>query len=94
MTMLMVTDSGEEEETEPLPDLLSRNPKDGSVDGVVTCPSLTAKLQQNCRYVLGQFAELFFLTRDQTKWCVHDVDTGDCLPVKNSIYRFNQSVDL
>ena len=38
MTMLVVTDGGEEEESEPLPDLLTDNAKDVLVEGVVLSP--------------------------------------------------------
>ncbi|KAJ1130785.1 hypothetical protein NDU88_009132 [Pleurodeles waltl] len=92
MTMLMVTDEGKEEEGEPLPDLLSSKEKDGSVEGVVLSPKLTDQQQQDCKQVLGQFASLFSLTPGLTNWCVHDVDTGDSLPVKNKLYRLSDQV--
>ncbi|KAJ1190440.1 hypothetical protein NDU88_007178 [Pleurodeles waltl] len=62
MLMLMVTDEGKEEESEPLPDLLSSNAQDGSVEGVVLSPKLTDQQQKDCRQVLEQFASLFSLS--------------------------------
>ena len=38
MTMLMVTDGGNEEESEPLPELMSHNAKYSSVERVVLSP--------------------------------------------------------
>ncbi|KAJ1119295.1 hypothetical protein NDU88_007481 [Pleurodeles waltl] len=92
MTMLMVTDEEKEEESEPLPDLLSSNAQDGSVEGVVLSPKLTDQQQKDCKQVLEQFASLFSLTPGLTNWCVHDVDTGDSLPVKNKLYRLSDQV--
>ncbi|KAJ1117862.1 hypothetical protein NDU88_006058 [Pleurodeles waltl] len=92
MTMLIVTDEGKEEESEPLPDLLSSNAQDGSVEGVVLSPKLTDQQQKDCKHVLQQFASLFSLTPGLTNWCVHDIDTGDSLPVKNKLYRLSDQV--
>ena len=65
MTMLLVTDEDQEEENEPLPDLLSHSPKDGSV-GVILSDTLTTQYQIDRRQVLGQYAGLFSLTPCQT----------------------------
>ncbi|KAJ1178382.1 hypothetical protein NDU88_003628 [Pleurodeles waltl] len=88
----MVTDEDQEAESEPLPDLLSSDPKDGSVDGVIYSDTLSSQQQSDCRKVLQQFAELFSLTPGQTHLCTHDVDTGDSMPVKNKIFRQSDQV--
>ncbi|KAJ1164673.1 hypothetical protein NDU88_005107 [Pleurodeles waltl] len=41
VNMLMVTDEAQEAESEPLPDLLSTDPKDGTVDGVIYSDTLS-----------------------------------------------------
>ncbi|KAJ1103801.1 hypothetical protein NDU88_001222 [Pleurodeles waltl] len=92
VNMLMVTDEDQEGESEPLPDLLSSDPKDGSVDGVVYSDTLSGQQQSDCRKVLQQFAELFSLTHGQTDLCTHDVDTGDSMPVKNNFFRQSDQV--
>ncbi|XP_069098188.1 olfactory receptor 6B1-like [Pleurodeles waltl] len=92
MTILMVTDEGKEEESEPLPDLLSTNAQDGSVEAVVLSPKLIAQQRRDCKQVLEQFACLFSLTPELTNWCVHDIDTGDSLSVKNKLYRLSDQV--
>ncbi|KAJ1093451.1 hypothetical protein NDU88_006552 [Pleurodeles waltl] len=92
VNLLMVTDEDKEAESEPLPDLLSTKPKDGSVDGVIYSDTLSSQQQSDCRKVLQQFAELFSLTPGQTHLCTHDVDTGDSMPVKNNIFRQSDQV--
>ncbi|KAJ1191628.1 hypothetical protein NDU88_000944 [Pleurodeles waltl] len=92
VNLLMVTDEDQEAESEPLPDLLSTDPKDGSVDGVIYSDTLSGQQQPDCRKVLQQFAELFSLTPGQTHLCTHDVDTGDSMPVKNNIFRQSDQV--
>ncbi|KAJ1136096.1 hypothetical protein NDU88_002514 [Pleurodeles waltl] len=92
VNLLMVTDEDQEAESEPLPDLLSTDPKDGSVDGVIYSDTLSGQQQSDCRKVLQQFAELFSLTPGQTHLCIHDVDTGDSMPVKNKIFRQSDQV--
>ncbi|KAJ1089521.1 hypothetical protein NDU88_002672 [Pleurodeles waltl] len=87
LTPLMATDKGQEEESDPLPDLFSSTTADGSVKGVVLADCLTAEQKENCRNLLGQFSELFSLTPGQTTWCEHTIDTGDSLPAKRKIYR-------
>ncbi|KAJ1175570.1 hypothetical protein NDU88_000857 [Pleurodeles waltl] len=88
----MVTDEDQEAESEPLPDLLSSDPKDGTVDGVIYSDTLSGQQQADCRRVLQQFPELFSLTPGQTHLCTHDVDTGDSMPVKNKIFRQSDHV--
>ncbi|KAJ1110626.1 hypothetical protein NDU88_007975 [Pleurodeles waltl] len=90
--MLLATDDAVEEESEPLPDLLSAGEKDGSVEGVILSPSLTEEQQKDCRHVLGQFALLFSLIPGVTHLCTHDVDTGDSTPVKHKVYRLTDRV--
>ncbi|KAJ1199297.1 hypothetical protein NDU88_003134 [Pleurodeles waltl] len=92
LSMLLATDDGVEEESEPLPDLLSAGEKDGSVEGVILSPSLTEEQQRDCRHVLGQFASLFSLIPGVTHLCTHDVDTGDSTPVKHKVYRVTDRV--
>ncbi|KAJ1205419.1 hypothetical protein NDU88_000854 [Pleurodeles waltl] len=87
LTLFMATDEGQEEESDSLPDLFSNTAADGSVDGVVPAGCLTESQKEDCRILLGQFSELFFLVPDQTTWCEHTIDTGDSLPVKSKIYR-------
>ncbi|KAJ1218285.1 hypothetical protein NDU88_005868 [Pleurodeles waltl] len=69
LSMLLATDDGVEEESEPLPDLLSTGEKEGSVEGVILSPSLTAEQQRDCRQMLGQFASLFSFIRGVTHLC-------------------------
>ncbi|KAJ1206276.1 hypothetical protein NDU88_001685 [Pleurodeles waltl] len=92
LSMFLATDDGVEEESEPLPDLLSAGEKDGSVEGVILSPSLTEEQQRDCRHVLGQFASLFSLIPGVTHLCTHDVDTGDSTPVKHKVYRVTDRV--
>ncbi|KAJ1197539.1 hypothetical protein NDU88_001396 [Pleurodeles waltl] len=92
VNMLMVTDEDQTAESEPLPDLLSTDPKDDTVDGVIYSDTLSGQQQADCRQVLQQFAELFSITPGQTHLCTHDVDTGDNLPVKNKIFRQSDQV--
>ncbi|KAJ1142020.1 hypothetical protein NDU88_008348 [Pleurodeles waltl] len=92
VNLLMVTDEEQEAESEPLPDLLSSDPKDGSVEGVIYLDTISGQQQADCRKVLQQFAELFSLTPGQTHLCTHDVDTGDSMPVKNKIFRQSDQV--
>ncbi|KAJ1104852.1 hypothetical protein NDU88_002261 [Pleurodeles waltl] len=92
VSMLMVTDEDQEAESEPLPDLLSTEPKDGSVDGVIYSDTLFSQQQADCRQVFQQFAELFSLTPGQAHLCTHDVDTGDRMPVRNKIFRQSDQV--
>ncbi|KAJ1159738.1 hypothetical protein NDU88_000243 [Pleurodeles waltl] len=92
LPMLLATDDGVEEESEPLPDLLSAGEKDGSVEGVILSPSLTEEQQRDCHHVLGQFASLSSLIPGVTHLCTHDVDTGDSTPVKHKVYRVTDRV--
>ncbi|KAJ1188972.1 hypothetical protein NDU88_005727 [Pleurodeles waltl] len=92
LSMLLATYDRVEEESEPLPDLLSAGEKDGSVDGVILYPSLTEEQQRDCRQVLGQFASLFSLIPRVTHLCTHDVDTGDSPPIKQKVYRVTDRV--
>ncbi|KAJ1155279.1 hypothetical protein NDU88_008012 [Pleurodeles waltl] len=92
VNLLMVTEEDQEAESEPLPDLLSSDPKDGTVDGVIYSDTLSGQQQADCRRVLQQFPELFSLTPGQTHLCTHDVDTGDSMPVKNKIFRQSDHV--
>ncbi|KAJ1143845.1 hypothetical protein NDU88_010147 [Pleurodeles waltl] len=92
INMLLVTDEGMEEESEPLPDLLSAQEGDGSVSGVILSDSLTLNQKGDCYELLEQFSPLFSLTPGLTHLCVHDIDTGDSLPVKNKIYRLSDKV--
>ena len=77
----MATNLGQEEESDPLPDLLAQNPVDGTSDGMIYSDSLTEPQKTDCRQVLSQF-QGFSLTPRQTTWCTHEVDTGDSLPVR------------
>ncbi|KAJ1121077.1 hypothetical protein NDU88_009205 [Pleurodeles waltl] len=92
LSMLLATDDGVEEESEPLPDLLSAGEKDGSVEGVNLSCSLTAEQQRDCRQVLGQFTSLFSLIPGVTHLCTHDVDIGDSTPIKQKVYRVTDKV--
>ncbi|KAJ1123231.1 hypothetical protein NDU88_001704 [Pleurodeles waltl] len=92
VSMLLVTDEGMEEESEPLPDLLSVKEGDGSVGGVILSDSLTLTQRGSCYELLEQFSPLFPLTPGLTHLCVHDSDTGDSPPVKNKIYRLSDKV--
>ncbi|KAJ1084301.1 hypothetical protein NDU88_004453 [Pleurodeles waltl] len=87
LSMLLATDDGVEEESEPLPDLLSAGEKDGSVEGVILSPSLTEEQQGDCRHMLGEFSSLFSLIPGVTHLCSHEVDTGDSTPIKQKVYR-------
>ncbi|KAJ1138718.1 hypothetical protein NDU88_005099 [Pleurodeles waltl] len=62
VNMLIVADEDQEAESEPLSDLLSTDPKDGSGDGVVYSDTLSGQQQVDFRKVLQQFAELVSLT--------------------------------
>ncbi|XP_078496945.1 uncharacterized protein LOC144753011 [Lissotriton helveticus] len=90
--LMMVTDGGEEAESEPLPDLFSSQEKDGSVEGVVLSPSLTPEQREDCRQILEQYSTLFSLVPGRTHLCTHDVDTGDSPPVKSKTYRLSDKV--
>ncbi|KAJ1123241.1 hypothetical protein NDU88_001714 [Pleurodeles waltl] len=90
--MLLVTDEGMEEESEPLPDLLSAQEDDGSVRGVILSDSLILNQRGDCYELLEQFSPLFSLTPGLTHLCVHDIGTADSLPVKNKIYRLSDKV--
>ncbi|KAJ1081105.1 hypothetical protein NDU88_001289 [Pleurodeles waltl] len=92
LSMLLATDDGVEEESEPLPDLLSAGEKDGSVEGVILSPSLTEEQQRDCRHVLGQFASLFSLIPGVRHLPTYDVDSGDSPPIKPKVYRVTDSV--
>ncbi|KAJ1117158.1 hypothetical protein NDU88_005358 [Pleurodeles waltl] len=59
LTLLMATDEGQEEESDPLPDLFSSTEQDALVEGVVLADCLTAEQKDNCINLLGQFSELF-----------------------------------
>ncbi|KAJ1155242.1 hypothetical protein NDU88_007977 [Pleurodeles waltl] len=90
--MLLATDDGVEEESEPLSDLLSAGEKDGSEEGVILSPSLTAEQQRDCHQVLGQFASLFSLIPRVTHLSIHDMDTRDSTPIKQKVYRVTDKV--
>ncbi|KAJ1212450.1 hypothetical protein NDU88_000110 [Pleurodeles waltl] len=87
LTVLMATDKGQEEDSDPLPDLFSSTEQDALVEGVVLADCLTAEQKDNCINLLGQFSELFSTVPGTTSWCEHTIDTGDSLPVKSKIYR-------
>ncbi|KAJ1159544.1 hypothetical protein NDU88_000051 [Pleurodeles waltl] len=87
LTLLMATDEGQEEDSDPLPDLFSSTEQDALVEGVVLADCLTAEQKDNCMNLLGQFSELFSIVPGTTSWCEHTIDTGDSLPVKSKIYR-------
>ncbi|KAJ1212871.1 hypothetical protein NDU88_000515 [Pleurodeles waltl] len=87
LTLLMATDEGQEEESDPLPDLFSSTEQDALVEGVVLADCLTAEQKDHCINLLGQFSELFSTVPGTTSWCEHTIDTGDSLPVKSKIYR-------
>ncbi|KAJ1217647.1 hypothetical protein NDU88_005240 [Pleurodeles waltl] len=92
VSMLLVTDEGMEEESEPLPDLLSTKEGDGSVEGVILSDSLTLDQRGDCYELLEQFSSLFSLTPGLTHLCAHDIDMGDSPPVKNKMYRLLDTV--
>ncbi|KAJ1148138.1 hypothetical protein NDU88_000978 [Pleurodeles waltl] len=83
----MATDEGQEEDSDPLPDLFSSTEQDALVEGVVLADCLTAEQKDNCINLLDQFSELFSTVPGTTSWCEHTIDTGDSLPVKSKIYR-------
>ncbi|KAJ1205101.1 hypothetical protein NDU88_000536, partial [Pleurodeles waltl] len=87
LTLLMATDEGQEEDSDPLPDLFSSTEQDALVEGVVLADCLTAEQKDHCINLLGQFSELFSTVPGTTSWCEHTIDTGDSLPVKSKIYR-------
>ncbi|KAJ1175784.1 hypothetical protein NDU88_001069 [Pleurodeles waltl] len=87
LTLLMATDEGQEEESDPLPDLFSSTEQDALVEGVVLADCLTAEQKDHCINILGQFSELFSTVPGTTSWCEQTIDTGDSLPVKSKIYR-------
>ncbi|KAJ1101067.1 hypothetical protein NDU88_006141 [Pleurodeles waltl] len=58
VSMLLVTDEGMEEESEPLPDLLAVKEGDGSVGGVILSDSLTPTQRGDCYELLEQFSPL------------------------------------
>ncbi|KAJ1084630.1 hypothetical protein NDU88_004776 [Pleurodeles waltl] len=92
VSMLLVTDEGQEEENERLPDLISAKESDGSVEGVNLSDSPTLDQKGDCYELLVQFSFLFSLTPGLTHLCVHDIDTGESPPVKNKIYRVSDKV--
>ncbi|KAJ1106610.1 hypothetical protein NDU88_004011 [Pleurodeles waltl] len=53
LTLLMATDEGQEEESDPLPDLFSTTEADGLVEGVVLADCLTAEQKDNCINLLS-----------------------------------------
>ncbi|KAJ1091013.1 hypothetical protein NDU88_004141 [Pleurodeles waltl] len=59
LTLLMATDEGQEEESDPFPDLFSSTEQDALVEGVVLADCLTAEQKDHCINLLGQFSELF-----------------------------------
>ncbi|KAJ1126598.1 hypothetical protein NDU88_005007 [Pleurodeles waltl] len=59
LTLLMATDEGQEEDSDPLPDLFSSTEQDALVEGVVLADCLTAEQKDNCINLLDQFSELF-----------------------------------
>ena len=81
MNMLLVIDDELEEDSEPLPDLLSSKEQDESVEGVILSPTLTIDQQRDCHQVLGQFASQFSLTPELTHCAPPNIDTGDSMPV-------------
>ncbi|KAJ1214902.1 hypothetical protein NDU88_002513 [Pleurodeles waltl] len=87
LSMLLATHDGVEEESEPLPDLLSAGENDGSVEGVILSPYLTEEQQGDYCHVLGQFSSLFSLIPGVTHLFTYDVDTGDSTPIKQMVYR-------
>ncbi|KAJ1190388.1 hypothetical protein NDU88_007126 [Pleurodeles waltl] len=92
VNMLLVTDEGVEEESEPLLDLLSAKKGDGSVEGVNLSDSLTLEQRGDCYQLLEQYSSMFSLTPGLIHLCVHDIDTGDSPPVKNKMYRLSDRV--
>ncbi|KAJ1196314.1 hypothetical protein NDU88_000185 [Pleurodeles waltl] len=82
----MATDEGQEEDSDPLPDLFSSTEEDALVEGVVWADCLTAQQKDHCINLLGQFSELFSTVPGTTSWCEHTIYTGDSLPVKRRIY--------
>ncbi|KAJ1139714.1 hypothetical protein NDU88_006081 [Pleurodeles waltl] len=89
VSLLRVTDEGLEEESEPLPDLLSVKESDGSLEGVDLSDSLTLEQRGECCGLLEQLSSLFSLSPRLTHLCVHDIDRGDSPPVKNNNYRLS-----
>ncbi|KAJ1159025.1 hypothetical protein NDU88_011695 [Pleurodeles waltl] len=87
LTLLMATDEGQEEESDPLPDVFSTTEAYVLVEEVVLADCLTAEQKDNCINLLSQFSDLFSLIPGTTSWCEHTIDTGDSLPVKSKIYR-------
>ncbi|KAJ1175469.1 hypothetical protein NDU88_000757 [Pleurodeles waltl] len=87
LTLVMATDEGQEEDSDPLPDLFSSTEQDALVEGVVLADCLTAEQKDHCINLLDQFSELFSTVPGTTSWCEHTIDTGDSLPVKSKIYR-------
>ncbi|KAJ1126624.1 hypothetical protein NDU88_005031 [Pleurodeles waltl] len=83
----MATDEGQEEDSDPLPDLFSSTEQDALVEGVVLADCLSAEQKDHCINLLGQFSELFSTVPGTTSWCEHTIDTGDSLPVKSKIYK-------
>ncbi|KAJ1168041.1 hypothetical protein NDU88_008423 [Pleurodeles waltl] len=59
LTLLMATDEGQEEDSDPLPDLISSTEQDALVEGVVLADCLTAEQKDHCINLLDQFSELF-----------------------------------
>ncbi|KAJ1128931.1 hypothetical protein NDU88_007303 [Pleurodeles waltl] len=88
LTLLMATDEGQEEESDPLPDLFSSTEQDALVEGVVLADCLTAEQKDHCINLLGQFSELFSTVPGTTSWCEHTLDTGDSLPVKSWVLSY------
>ncbi|KAJ1141910.1 hypothetical protein NDU88_008238 [Pleurodeles waltl] len=90
--MVLVTDEGMEEESEPFPNLLSAKEDDGSVGGVNLSESLTLDQRGDCYELLEQFSSQFSLTPGRTHLCVHDIDMGNSPSAKNKIYRLSDKV--
>ncbi|KAJ1114280.1 hypothetical protein NDU88_002519 [Pleurodeles waltl] len=78
LTLLMATDEGQEEESDPLPDLVSTTEADGLVEGVVLADYLTAEQKNNCGNLFSQFSELFSLVPGTTR--ARDFPFGGWIP--------------
>ncbi|KAJ1124989.1 hypothetical protein NDU88_003429 [Pleurodeles waltl] len=84
LTLLMATDEGQKEESDPVADLFSSTEQDALVEGVVSADCLTVEQKDHCINLLGQFSELFSTVPGTTTWCEHTIDTGDSMPVKRT----------
>lgn len=92
MSMLLVTDEGVEEESEPLPEFMSAKEQGESVEGVNFSLTLTSEQQSDCHQLLGQFDFQFSLIPVLIHQFVYDKDTGDSPPVKSKMYRLSDKV--